>query len=102
MDVTRSQKKEGTEDEYEDVTEEQILNSMVPIWKKNKNELTAEDYEQFYFEKRFGFDKPLRHMHVNIEGTVSYRSVLFIPEKAPFDSIPVNTKKAWSFIPAVF
>lgn len=85
MDVTRSQKKEGTEDEYEDVTEEQILNSMVPIWKKNKNELTDEDYEQFYFEKRFGFDKPLRHMHINTEGTVSYRSVLFIPEKAPFD-----------------
>lgn len=85
MNVTRSQKKEGTEDEFEDVTEEQILNSMVPIWKKNKNELTSEDYEQFYFEKRFGFDKPLRHMHINTEGTVSYRAVLFIPEKAPFD-----------------
>ena len=85
MDVTRSEKKEGTEDEYEDVTEEQILNSMVPIWKKNKNELTDEDYEQFYFEKRFGFDKPLRHMHINTEGTVSYRAVLYIPEKAPFD-----------------
>ncbi len=85
MDVTRSQKKEGTEDEYEDVVEEQILNSMVPIWKKNKNELTDEDYEQFYFEKRFGFDKPLRHMHINTEGTVSYRAVLYIPEKAPFD-----------------
>ncbi|SFI10289.1 molecular chaperone HtpG [Tindallia magadiensis] len=85
MNVTRSQKKEGTEDEFEEVTEEQILNSMVPIWKKNKNELTSEDYEQFYFEKRFGFDKPLRHMHINTEGTVSYRAVLFIPEKAPFD-----------------
>ncbi|SDY50515.1 molecular chaperone HtpG [Tindallia californiensis] len=85
MNVTRSQKKEGTEDEFEDVIEEQILNSMVPIWKKNKNELTPEDYEQFYFEKRFGFDKPLRHMHINTEGTVSYRAVLFIPEKAPFD-----------------
>lgn len=85
MDVTRSQKKEDTEDEYEDVTEEETLNSMVPIWKKNKNELSDEDYEQFYFEKRFGFDKPLRHMHINTEGTVSYRAVLFIPEKAPFD-----------------
>lgn len=85
MDITRSQKKESTEDEYEEVVEEQTINSMVPIWKKNKNELKDEDYQEFYFEKHFGFDKPLRHMHITTEGTVSYKAVLFVPEKAPYD-----------------
>ncbi len=85
MDITRSQKKEGTKDEYEEVVEEQTINSMVPIWKKNKNELKYEDYQEFYFEKHFGFDKPLRHMHITTEGTVSYKAVLFVPEKAPYD-----------------
>lgn len=54
MDVTESKLKEGTEDEYEDVIEEQTLNTMVPIWKKNKSELTDEDYTNFYQEKRYG------------------------------------------------
>ena len=58
---------------------------MVPIWKKNKNELTPEDYENFYAEKRYGFDKPLKHLHINVDGTVSYNAILFIPEKTPFD-----------------
>ncbi len=85
MDVTQAKLKEGSENEYEDYTEEQTVNSMVPIWKKNKNELTAEDYENFYTEKRYGFDKPVRYIHINAEGTVSYRAVLFIPEKIPYD-----------------
>lgn len=85
MDITRSRLKEGSEDEYEDYTEEETINSMVPIWKKNKNELKAEDYENFYFEKHYGFDKPLKYMHVNVDGTVSYNAILFIPEKTPFD-----------------
>lgn len=85
MDVTSSRLKEGTEDEYEDVTEEQIINSMVPIWRKNKSELKDEDYENFYQEKRYGFDKPLKHIHVKVDGTVRYNSILFIPENIPFD-----------------
>lgn len=85
MNVTRSRPKEDNNEEYEDYTEEQTINSMVPIWKKNRNELTDEDYEKFYFEKHFGFDKPIRHLHINTEGMVSYRAVLFIPEKAPYD-----------------
>ena len=85
MDVTRSKLKEGSEDEYEDYTEEQIVNSMVPIWKKNKNELSQEDYDNFYFEKHYGFDKPIKHMHISTDGTVSYNAILFIPEKMPFD-----------------
>lgn len=65
--------------------EEQTINSMVPIWRKNKNELTAEDYEKFYAEKHYGFDKPLKHIHINVEGAVTYQSILYIPETIPFD-----------------
>ena len=57
MDVTGKRPKEGSENELEDYTEEQIINSMVPIWRKNKNELTPEDYENFYHEQRYGFDQ---------------------------------------------
>ncbi len=85
MDVSGSRPKEGSEDEFEDYTEEQTINSMVPIWKKNKNELTTEDYENFYVEQRYGFDKPLKHLHINVDGTIRYNAILFIPEKTPFD-----------------
>jgi molecular chaperone HtpG len=85
MDVTRQKLKEGSDKEYEEYTEEQTINSMVPIWKKNKNELKPEDYDNFYSEKHYGFDKPVKHIHINAEGTVSYTAILFIPEKMPFD-----------------
>lgn len=85
MDVTRKRKKEGSDNEYEDYTEEQIINSMVPIWRKNKNELTPEDYENFYNEKRYGFDKPLKYIHTSVDGAVSYNAILFIPTSIPFD-----------------
>lgn len=85
MDMLRHTLKEGSDTEYEDYTEEQIINSMVPIWKKNKNELALEDYENFYNEKHYGFDKPIKHLHISAEGTVSYNSILFIPEKVPYD-----------------
>lgn len=85
MDITQKRPKEGSDNELEDYTEEQVINSMVPIWKKNKNELTSEDYEQFYSEKRYGFDKPLTHLHINVDGTIRYNAILFIPENSPFD-----------------
>lgn len=85
MDVTEQKPKEGEENEFEEVVEEQTVNSMVPIWRKNKNELTDEDYENFYAEKRYGFDKPLKHLHINADGTVIYQAILFIPENVPFD-----------------
>ncbi|MCM2980336.1 molecular chaperone HtpG [Niallia circulans] len=85
MDVTTSKLKEGTENEYEEVSEEQVINSMVPIWKKNKNELTEEDYQNFYEEKRYGYDKPLKHIHVSVDGAIRYNAILYIPEKTPFD-----------------
>ncbi|MCK9860811.1 molecular chaperone HtpG [Paenibacillus sp. ATY16] len=85
MDVKGQRPKEGSEGEFEEYQEEQTINSMVPIWRKNKNELTQEDYDNFYFEKRYGFDKPLKHLHISADGAVVYNAILFIPENTPFD-----------------
>ncbi|WP_025026044.1 molecular chaperone HtpG [Caldalkalibacillus mannanilyticus] len=86
MDISGKRPKEGSEDnELEDYVEEQTINSMVPIWRKNKKELTAEDYENFYREKRYGFDQPLKHIHISVDGTLRYNAILFIPENTPFD-----------------
>ena len=85
LDVTKSRVKEGTENEHEEYVEEETVNSMVPLWRRNKNELTDEDYNNFYAEKRFGFDKPLRHMHISVDGMISYNSILYIPENIPYD-----------------
>ena len=85
LDVTKSRVKEGTENEYEEYVEEETVNSMVPLWRRNKNELTDDDYNNFYVEKRFGFDKPLRHMHISVDGMISYNSILYIPENIPYD-----------------
>lgn len=85
MDITSSRLKEGSDKDYEEYTEEQVVNSMVPIWKKNKNELTADDYHNFYTEKHYGFDKPVKHIHISVEGAISYNAILFIPEKIPYD-----------------
>ncbi|MCY8542943.1 molecular chaperone HtpG [Bacillus haynesii] len=85
MDVTVNKPKEGAENEFEEVKEEQTVNSMVPIWRKNKSELKDEDYEAFYKEKHYGFDKPLAHVHTSVDGAVRYHAILFIPENIPFN-----------------
>lgn len=85
MDVKGQRPKEDGENEFEEYQEEQTVNSMVPIWRRNKNELTPEDYENFYFEKRYGFDKPIKHVHISADGAVVYNAILFIPENTPFD-----------------
>jgi len=85
MEVDKTRLKEGTEDEYESYTEVETVNSMVPIWKKNKLNLKDEDYANFYSEKHFGFDKPLSHLHISVDGVIRYNAVLFIPENIPFD-----------------
>lgn len=85
MDITKRRPKEDNKDEYEEYMEEEIINSMVPIWRKNKSELKDEDYENFYKEKHYGFDKPLKHIHISVDGTIRYNAILFIPEKLPFD-----------------
>jgi molecular chaperone HtpG len=85
MDVSSSRQKEGSENEFEEYVEEQVINSMVPIWRKNKSELTDEDYANFYAEKRYGYDKPIKHIHISVDGTIRYNAILYIPEKTPFD-----------------
>lgn len=85
MDCTHSHLKEGTEDEYEQVTETETLNSMVPIWKKNKNEVTADEYSEFYRNKFYDYEEPAKVIHAKIEGQVMYNTLLYIPRHAPFD-----------------
>lgn len=85
MMVERRQLKEGTEDEYESIFELQTFNSMVPMWKKNKNELTEEDYNNFYKEKFYDFTDPAKVIHTNVEGVVSYTSLMYIPGQRPYD-----------------
>ena len=85
MEVTAHKPKADNDKEFEEVKEEQTVNSMVPIWRKNKNELKAEDYENFYAEKRYGYDKPIRHLHISVDGAVRYNAILFIPENPPYD-----------------
>lgn len=85
MMVKKSKLKEGSDKDYEDYFEDETLNSMVPIWRKNKNELTQENYDQFYMDKHFGYDKPLKSIHASVEGAVSYNTILYIPANAPYD-----------------
>ena len=85
METTHKHPKEDDPDQTEEVTEDETLNSMVPIWRKNKNELSDEDYNSFYSDHHFGFEKPLRHVHVSVDGAVSYTALLYIPAKAPYD-----------------
>lgn len=88
MEVTKSRKTEDSTDEdpkYEDYKEVEVLNSEIPIWKKSKKDLTDEDYINFYKDQGFGFDDPLSWIHLNIEGTVEFKAIIYIPRKAPFD-----------------
>ena len=84
MDVTKSRKMEDS-DEYEQYTETETLNSMVPIWQRNKKDVTEEEYETFYREKFFDYTKPLRTIHSSAEGSVTFKALLYVPGKAPYD-----------------
>lgn len=85
MEVEKSRLKEGSDEERETYREEETLNSMVPIWRKNKNEITQEEYEQFYREKFYDYEAPLKVIHTSTEGVSTYNALLFIPAKAPYD-----------------
>ena len=85
MVMKKSRLKEGSDKEYEDYSEDETLNSMVPIWRKNKNELKPEDYDRFYMDKHFGYDKPLKCIHTKVEGVVNYNALLYIPSQPPYD-----------------
>jgi len=88
MEVSKSRKKaDSPEDkpEYEDYTELETLNTMVPLWQRAKKDVTEEEYQSFYREKFFDYTKPLRTIHFSAEGTVSFKALLYIPGKAPVD-----------------
>ena len=88
MEVTKSRKKEDSPEdkpEYESYTEVETLNSMVPLWQRSKKDVTEEEYDNFYREKFFDFNKPATVIHTSAEGTVSYKALLYVPSKAPYD-----------------
>ena len=97
MDMTRTKAKEGTEasdkPEYETVTEKETLNSMVPIWQRPNKDVTTEEYEEFYHNKFMAFDKPARIITTSVEGVVTYKALLYIPSKTPFDYYTKEYKK---------
>ena len=85
MNVKSSRLKEGTKDEYEDVYEDKTINSMTPIWKKSTSEVSEEDYEHFYTDTFYDYEKPQKVFRNSVEGKCSYTSLLFIPNHAPYD-----------------
>ena len=85
MDTETQKLKEGTEDEYETVTEPTQLNSMVPLWRKNKNEITKEEYDAFYQSKFYDYEAPLHTIHSKTEGQITYDALLYIPAHAAYD-----------------
>ncbi|MBQ3214542.1 MAG: molecular chaperone HtpG, partial [Oscillospiraceae bacterium] len=84
MEISKSRKKQDA-DEYESYMEEETLNSMVPLWQRAKKDVSQEEYDAFYREKFFDFDKPLRTIHTSAEGSVTFKALLYIPGKAPYD-----------------
>lgn len=85
MNVTRRELKKDSKDEYEDVTKEETLNSMIPLWKKDKNKITEEEYNNFYQSKFYDYENPIKVIHTSVEGMTSYKAILFLPAHAPFD-----------------
>ncbi len=85
MNVETSRPVEGKEGEYETVVEDRTLNSMIPLWKKNKSEITEEEYSAFYKEVYYDYEDPLRVIHSKTEGQATYNALLFIPSHAPFN-----------------
>lgn len=92
MDVTRTKKEEGSEEEKA-YTETVTLNSMIPLWKKQKSEIKKEDYDSFYAAKFHDYEPPVRVIHANIEGTVNYTALLFVPSHAGADYYTKDYKK---------
>jgi len=91
MEVSKSRPGEG--EEWEEYTEEDTLNSMVPIWQRAKKDVTEEEYHTFYREKFMDYNKPVRTIHMSAEGTVSFKALLYLPGKAPFDFYSKDFKR---------
>ena len=96
MEVTHHELKDEEKHEYEDHKEVETINSMVPIWKKSKDEVSEEDYDNFYMDKFSDYDKPLKVISSSVEGMTSYKSLLFIPSHAPYDYYTQEYEKGLS------
>lgn len=92
-EVPEEEKKEDAKPEYESYTEDDVLNSMVPLWRRNKSELTDEDYNSFYKEKFMDYENPFKTIHTSADGMLSYNALLFIPSHPPFDYYTKDYKK---------
>lgn len=104
MEVTKSRQKAKLEEEaasedeqktpeYEEYTEVDTLNSMIPLWQRKKQDVSEEEYNAFYREKFFDYEPPVSVIHLDVEGTVAYKALLFIPGKAPYDFYTKDYKK---------
>lgn len=85
MDFESSRQVEGKEGKYESFTETRTVNSMIPLWRKNKSEITEEEYDRFYSEKFYDFEKPARIIHTKTEGQATFDALMFIPKKPAYD-----------------
>lgn len=93
MKKTEHKLKEGSKDEYEDVENDEIINSMTPIWKKNVSEVTKEEYDSFYTDTFYDYEAPARTFKNNVEGKCTYTSLLFIPNHTPYDFYGKNYER---------
>ena len=93
MKVENSRLKEGSDSEYETVSEIETLNSRIPLWKKDKSKIMTEEYNNFYTDKFYDYEAPLKVIHFSMEGTCSFKSLLFIPSHAPYDLYTKEYKK---------
>ena len=96
MECTHHELKDEEKHKYEDHKEIETLNSMVPIWKKDKSEVTDADYENFYMDKFSDYDKPLKVISTSVEGMASFKALLFIPSHAPYDYYTQDYEKGLS------
>ena len=85
MEIEKSKLKDGSKDEYETYKEIETINSMIPLWKKNKKDVKEEEYNSFYMDKFYDYDKPLKTIHTSVEGQCNYNALLFIPSHLPMD-----------------
>lgn len=92
----KDKKNKDDEDEYETIKEIETINSMIPIWKRNKNEVTDEDYEHYYTDTYYDYEKPLKVITTSVEGNISYKSLLFIPSHVPYDFYTKDYEKGLS------
>ena len=93
MKVENTKLKEGSDTEYENISEIETLNSMIPLWNKNKSKITEEEYNNFYADKFFDYEAPQKVIHFKMEGLTNFKALLFIPNHVPFDLYTKEYKK---------